>query len=108
MALYLVRNPKGLPIWLAYVDDEVRVWSYVHNTGMFHLNHGLFLDFTIEQENTYELVDVMTAETTIRAGLGTLSHRTHAFLIRRFQADPAARPAADILAHAVIDEQESL
>lgn len=103
-----MRNPNGLPVWLAYVDDDVRVWSYVHNTGMFHLNYGLFLDFTIEQENTYEPVDVMTAKAVIRAGLGTLNLRTHAFLIRRFQADPTAKPVADVLAHAAVGAKESL
>lgn len=100
MGLYLVRNPAGLPVWVCYEDDEMRVWSYVHNTGRFHLNDGLAEDFYIDQSNSYEPIDVDIAKRYIAGGLATLSPHKHGHLIRKFDADRSARPVADVLADA--------
>lgn len=100
MSLYRVSNPDGRAIWLAYVDDELRVWSYVSNTGQFHLNRGLFLDFHWEQDNEYALIDVDTALIAIRAGLGTLDPRVNEFLVKRFFEDAAARSVEEVLQRA--------
>lgn len=97
VSFYRVSNPAGLPVWLAYVDDELRVWCYVHNTQSFHLNQGLFEDFHITHTNRYELVSLAVAQDAIRAGLGTLDPGFNGFLIRRFSADMATLPAAEVL-----------
>lgn len=106
MSLYRVSNPDGRAIWLAYVDDELRVWSYVNNTGRFHLNHGLFLDFHWDQGNEYVLIDVDAALLAIREGLGTLDARVNEFLVKRFFEDSTARSIDDVLQHARLELSE--
>ena len=107
MTLYRVRNPQGISVWLAYVDDELRVWSYVQNTSMFHLNRGLFLDFNVEHHNTYEPIDVMTARSAIHEGLGTLDPKVQGHLARQFFADSGARSKADVLGHARREDHDA-
>ncbi|REJ07383.1 hypothetical protein DY023_04070 [Microbacterium bovistercoris] len=99
MNLYLVRNDRGRAVWVAWEDDEMRIWSYLQNTGKFHLNQGLYLDFYFDQNNTYEPATVETARQAIRDGVGHLDARVWAHRIRRFEADPAARAADEVLRH---------
>lgn len=98
MSLFLVSNPEGVPVWIADVDDELRVWSYVHNTGHFHLNRGLFLDYHWEQNNRYEPLSVTAAEAAIAGGLTTLIPRRHSHLLKTFFADSSPRTLEDVLA----------
>ena|GEM_PF-2908625 len=98
MSFYRVSTPAGVPVWLAYVDDELRVWCYVHNTELFHLNQGLFEDFHIENSNTYERVSAAVAMAAIRAGLGTLDPGINGFLLRRFRADTSSLPVTEVFA----------
>lgn len=97
MNIYLVRNTIGDAIWIAHEDDEMRIWSYVPNTGKFHLNQGLYLDFFFEHKNTYEPITVAAAQQAIRDDIGKLDGRTLSHLIDRFQTDPSARTVEDVL-----------
>lgn len=106
MSLYRVSNPGGRAIWIAYVDDELRVWSYVSNTGQFHLNRGLFLDFHWDHDNQYVLIDVDAALLAVREGLGTLDPRVHEFLVERFFDDATARSVDEVLQSARLEPSE--
>jgi hypothetical protein len=33
MNLYLVRNPDGVPVWVAFESDQKRLYTYVQSTG---------------------------------------------------------------------------
>lgn len=106
MSLYRVSNPDGRAIWLAYVDDELRVWSYVSNTGKFHLNRGLFLDFHWDQDNEYVLINIDAAFLAIREGLGTIDPAVNEFLVKRFQEDAAGRSVDEVLRQAKLELSE--
>lgn len=97
MNLYLVRNAAGTPVWIAHEDNEMRIWTYMQNTGKFHLNQGLYRDFYFEHANTYAPISVDTALEQIAEGVGKLDTRTLGHLVKRFEADPAARTIEDVL-----------
>lgn len=44
MNLYLVRNPDGVPVWVAFESDEERLYTYVQNTGKFLVRYRRDLD----------------------------------------------------------------
>ena len=97
MNLYLVRNAAGTPVWIVHEDNEMRIWTYVQNTGKFHLNQALYRDFYFDHTNTYTPISVDAALQHINKGIGKLDARTLGHLIKRFEADPAARPIEDVL-----------
>lgn len=97
MSLYLVRNNVGTPVWIAHEDGEMRIWTYLQNTGKFHLNRDLYRDFYFEHANTYTPITDDEALQSIREGVGRLDERTVGHLIAQFQADPAARPIGEIV-----------
>ncbi len=61
MNLYLVRNPDGHAVWVAYENAEGQFYSYVQNTGQFHFNGGLYEDFYYDQRMTFEPVTAAAA-----------------------------------------------
>lgn len=89
MSLYLVQNSLGTPVWIAHEDGEVRIWTYLQNTGKFHLNRGLYRDFYFEHANTYTPIRADEALQSIHEGVGRLDERTVGHLITQFQAEPA-------------------
>lgn len=97
MNLYLVRNAAGTPVWIAHEDNEQRIWTYVQNTGKFHLNQGLYRDFYFEHANTYAPISADDALQQIRSGIGKLDEQTVGHLVERFKQDPAAQTVEDVL-----------
>lgn len=97
MNLYLVRNAAGDPVWVAHEDSEMRIWTYVHNTGKFHLNQGLYRDFYFDHANTYTPISADAALQHIGEGIGKLDARTVGHLVKRFEADPAAQSIDDVV-----------
>ena len=97
MSLYLVRNDAGVAVWVAHEDDEMRIWTYVQNTGRFHLNRGVYIDFHVEHTATYAPITAEQAKQAIREGVGTLDALTVGHLVDRFAKDPAARRLDEIL-----------
>ena len=97
MNLYLVANPAGKVTWVAYEDDEARIWSYVQNTGRFHLNNGLYLDFYFEHTNTYRPITRELAQRAMDDGVGEIDARVLGHMVDRFRADPASQTAQDVL-----------
>ncbi|WP_435742482.1 hypothetical protein [Microbacterium sp. PMB16] len=99
MNLYLVRNRDGVPVWVAFESDEKRLYTYVQNTGKFHLNAGLYQDFYFDHEMTYELVDQQAAEAAILSGVGRRYERSFIHIIARYQRDPDALSPQSVLGH---------
>lgn len=97
MSIYLVRNPEGQRVWVAYEDDQWRLWTFVQNTGMFHLNQGVYLDFYFEHENSYEPITAEAARQIIQEGVGRVDPEVWAFQIHRYRDDADARTVEDVL-----------
>lgn len=97
MDLYLVRNHRGHAVWVAWEDDEMRIWSHVQNTGMFHMNQGLYLDFYFDHHNTYEPIEAAAAREAIRDGVGRFDEDIVGHLVKKYREDPDARSLEDVL-----------
>jgi 6-phosphogluconolactonase (cycloisomerase 2 family) len=90
MNLYLVRNPDGVPVWVAFESDQKRLYTYVQNTGKFHLNAGLYEDFYFDHTMTYETVDQQAAEAAILSGVGLRDERSFVHILARYRRDQDA------------------
>ncbi|AZS46052.1 hypothetical protein [Microbacterium oxydans] len=90
MNLYLVRNPDGVPIWVAFENDQKRLYTFVQNTGKFHLNAGLYEDFYFDHTMTYEPLDQQRAEAAILSGVGLRDERSFAHILARYRRDQEA------------------
>ena len=99
MNLYLVKNPEGTPVWVAYENSDGQFYSYVQNTGTFHFNAGLYEDYYYDQRMIFEPITVAAADAAIRAGTGHLDPTTRAFDIARYQDEADAIPIEQILGH---------
>jgi len=87
MNLYLVRNPDGVPVWVAFEDDQKRLYTFVQNTGKFHLNAGLYEDFYFGHTMTYEPLDQQRAEAAILSGVGRRDERSFVHILERYHRD---------------------
>jgi hypothetical protein len=99
MNLYLVRNPDGMPVWVAFESDQKRLYTYVQNTGKFHLNAGLYEDFYFDHTMTYEPVDQRAAEAAILSGVGRRDERSFVHILARYRRDPDALSPETVLGH---------
>lgn len=101
MNLYLVRNPDGVPVWVAFESDEKRLYAYVKNTGKFHLNAGLYEDFYFDHTMTYEPVDQQAAEAAILSGVGLRDQRSFVHILARYHQDQEALSPETVFGHAL-------
>lgn len=99
MDLYLVRSPEILPIWVAFVSDLKCVYSFVQNTGKFHLNAGLYRDFFFDHTMTFELIDASTAQELILSGIGVLDEGVMPRQVERYRRDPDALAPESVFGH---------
>lgn len=90
MNLYLVRNPDGVPVWVAFESDQKCLYAYVQNTGHFHLNAGLHEDLYFDHTMTFEPLDQQAAEAAIQSGVGQCDERSFAHILARYRRDPDA------------------
>lgn len=101
MNLYLVRNPDGVPVWVAFESDQKRLYTYVQNTRKFHLNAGLYEDFYFDHTMTYEPVDQQAAEAAILSGVGLRDERSFVHMIARYRRDLDALSPETVFGHAL-------
>ncbi|MDQ0647051.1 hypothetical protein QFZ53_001247 [Microbacterium natoriense] len=99
MNLYLVRNPEGVPVWVAFESDEKHLYTYVQNTGKFHLNAGLHEDFYFDHTMRYEPVDQQAAEAAILSGVGRRDERAFVHIIERYRRDLEALSPETVFGH---------
>ncbi len=96
MNLYRVSR-DGVPVGLAYETSAGQIYVYVPNTGKFHRNDAQAEDFYVTQESTYEPVTRESAAEEVRAELGKIDERKRPDLIKEYEEDQGAIPAADIV-----------
>lgn len=102
MRLYLVADRDGREIWLAaeYGQD---LYSYVPETGRFHLNDGLGDDFFTGGGLTYTSIGVTEAKALIERRVGSVAAPDRRDLLAHFRADPSPLDVDTVLAAAVAD-----
>ena len=102
MRLYLVSDGGGREIWLAaeYGHD---LYSYVPETGRFHLNDGLGDDFFTGGGLTYTPVGVSEARTLIERQVGSVAAPDRRDLLAHFRADSSPLDVEAVLAAALAD-----
>lgn len=59
-------------LWLCVVDPELWTYVYVPDSGRFHFNNGVFVDFVWDNELTYVAIDIEEARDMIANKVGAL------------------------------------
>jgi hypothetical protein len=101
MSLYIVKDGDRF-VWLAALLAE-DIYTYVPNTGKFHLNSGLRHDYFVERRLQYEEVTVVRAQAAIDKGMEPLDEKLMADHLRRWQVDPAPLDPEHVFAAVVAD-----
>ncbi len=87
--LFLIKDDDGSDLWVAAVIDQ-DVWTYVANTGKFHLNEGAREDFFFLNELEFTDLGISEAQRLIAAGVGTVDEQQTPDSLRRWRADESA------------------
>jgi hypothetical protein len=89
-------------VWvLALIDLDV--WTYIGNTGMFHLNQQLGDDFFVGADFTYTEIGTREALRYIEDGVGQLDEEELGHTLRAWEADQETLPPETVFASAVAD-----
>jgi hypothetical protein len=83
--LFLVKDGEK-ELWVAALVDE-DVWTYVGNTGKFHLNEGARHDYYFLNELQYVDIGIAEAKRLVRAGVGIVDEDELPDSIRRWRDD---------------------
>lgn len=95
--LYRVQAGVKL-VWLCVVTPEVRAYVYIPDSGRFHLNHGVYVDYIWDQDLTYVPVGVDEARELIEARVGLLPPTMSGARRRRYLTDETL-DVEDVLAN---------
>lgn len=74
-------------LWLCVVNPELWTYVYIPDSGRFHLNKGVFVDYVWDGELTYIPIDVQEARDLIAARVGALRREMTSSERRRFLTD---------------------
>lgn len=74
-------------LWLCFVSSEIRTYVYIPDSGRFHLNHGVYIDFIWDNELTYVPIGVEEAHDLIAARVGALPAKLKGFERDRYLTD---------------------
>lgn len=99
MTLYLVKDGDR-ELWVAYQDDQARMWAYDGHTGKFHRSRPLYLDFFWDKENQYTAIDDAQAREAIARGVGKYDKRKLGWLYERHSSETSperVRPPQEVL-----------
>lgn len=65
-------NNSDTTLWLCAVTPEVLTYVYVPDSGRFHDNQGVYVDYIWDHELTYVPVTTSEARCLIESGVGRL------------------------------------
>lgn len=74
-------------LWLCVVDSELRTYVYIPDSGCFHPNNGVYVDFVWDNELTYVPVGAEEARVLIAARVGALPPELTLTQRRRYLTD---------------------
>ncbi|MDX6239681.1 MAG: hypothetical protein QOG10_4496 [Kribbellaceae bacterium] len=89
-------------VWVVALID-LDVWTYVGNTGMFHLNQQLRDDFFVGADFTYTEIGTREALQYIEDGVGQFDEEELGYTLRAWEADHETLPRETVFASAVAD-----
>jgi len=99
--LYLAKDGDRAVWVVALIEEDT--WSYVANTGKFHLNDGLRDDFFFRNEFKYEEIGVREAARHIEQGVGRLDPAEMPDIVQSWYDDPNPLTTDTVFALAVAD-----
>lgn len=85
-------------LWLCVVNPELWTYVYIPDSGRFHLNKGVFVDYVWDNELTYVPVGIDEARGLIEARVGQLPSELP-FERRRRYLTAEHLEVEDVLAH---------
>lgn len=103
MSLYVVREGERF-VWLAALLGE-DVYTYVPNTGRFHLNEGLREDYFMTRDLQYEEITAAKAQALIEAGIDDLDEDLMEDSLARWRSAPEQLAPDQVYAASVADLQ---
>lgn len=108
MNLFLVRDETGRERWVA-VEDTIaeHLYVYVANTGAFHRNDAVGVDYYYDQRLYYEPIDSDRAAAKIGEGLGRIDEGRAGWLVERYRRDQSARSVASVLGQRRIEPRSA-
>lgn len=74
-------------LWLCVVDSELRTYVYIPDSGCFHPNNGVYVDFVWDNELTYVPISVEDALVLISARVGALPSELTVSQRKRYLTD---------------------
>lgn len=101
MSLYVVRDGERF-VWIAALLAE-DIYTFVPNTGKFHLNEGLRDDYFMTRNLQYEQITVAKAKAMIEAGLEPVDEELMADSLTRWRSDPEQFHPEQVFASVVAD-----
>ncbi|HET6295314.1 MAG TPA: hypothetical protein VFG33_18155 [Kribbella sp.] len=99
--LYLVTQGER-QIWVAALIDE-DIWTYVGNTGKFHLNDGVRHDFFMLNEAKYSEIGLSEAHRLIKSGVGLVDEQQIPDSVQKWRDDPEAMEPEIVFASLAAD-----
>ncbi|GAA1686567.1 hypothetical protein GCM10009745_33960 [Kribbella yunnanensis] len=99
--LYLVTQGDR-KIWVAALVDE-DIWTYVGNTGKFHLNEGVREDYFMNAAAQYAEIGVTEAKRLIAAGVGLVDAEQKPDSVQGWLDDEEAMDADVVFASMIAD-----
>ncbi|TWD74758.1 hypothetical protein FB561_6189 [Kribbella amoyensis] len=99
--LYLA-TLDGQKVWVTALIDE-DVWTYVANTGQFHLNRELRDEFFTGAELEFTEIGPRTARQHVDEGVGRLDDDKVTQTLRAWDADAETLSPETVFAAAVAD-----
>ncbi|MBK6887923.1 MAG: hypothetical protein IPH03_16725 [Tetrasphaera sp.] len=98
MNIFLVTDETGRERWVA-VEDTIaqRLYVYVANTGAFHRNDAVGVDYYADQRLNYEPIGADRAAAKIAEGLGRIDEGNAGWLADRYRRDRSARSVESVL-----------
>lgn len=71
-------------LWLCVVSPELWTYVYIPDSGRFHLNNGVYVDYIWDNELTYVPIGVDEARDLIEARVGQLPPEMPSGIRRRY------------------------
>jgi len=89
-------------VWVAALVDE-DIWTYVGNTGKFHLNEGVREDYFMNSTAQYAEIGVTEAKRLIAAGVGQVDADQKPDVVQGWLDDQEAMDPEVVFASMIAD-----
>ncbi|MET7276937.1 hypothetical protein ABZS29_01805 [Kribbella sp. NPDC005582] len=89
-------------VWVAALVDE-DMWTYVGNTGKFHLNEGIREDYFMHSTAQYAEIGVTEAKRLIAAGVGQVDADKKPDVVQGWLDDQEAMDPEVVFASMIAD-----